>query len=108
MRFGHHNLAQRRADADSIVRLCPGSGDRGLNYRDDWRIADLLETGDIAAVDTELSAYAGPAQDLRQPFHLWYVARGKAMRATLVRTVRGGRPPDRPGPRSCYQRRKPK
>ncbi|MBX3026368.1 AAA family ATPase [bacterium] len=48
-----------------------------------WRVVDLLELGDRAAVDAELSTYAGVAREHRRPWSLWYVARFEAMRALL-------------------------
>ena len=48
-----------------------------------WRIAHLLESGDIAAVDDEVEACRGLASKLRQPYNLWQVATIDATLALL-------------------------
>ena len=48
-----------------------------------WRLIDLLERGEIAALDEEFAALAQLTAALRQPFYQWWVAVFQAMRALL-------------------------
>ena len=45
------------------------------------RILDLLELGDILAVDEEIEAYSRVAKELRQPLYLWQIPFFRASRA---------------------------
>jgi class 3 adenylate cyclase len=78
------NLAERLEVASEIVRLAEATGDREMSLEGhDLRLIDLLEQGDIRAVDEELAAYSRLAEELRQPKYLWYETICRAMRAFL-------------------------
>jgi tetratricopeptide (TPR) repeat protein len=78
------NLEERLAVATEIVRLSKEVEDKELELQGHyWRLTDLLELGDLPAVDTELQAYAQLAQTLRQPLYLSRVSFRRAMRALL-------------------------
>ncbi len=74
----------RLARATEIVRMAEQAGDRGLALEGRlWRTTTLLELGDIRAVDGEVHAYVGLAEELRQPRYLWMATWLRAMRASL-------------------------
>lgn len=78
------NLAERLAVATEIVQLSQEVGDKELELQGHyWCLTDLLELGDLPAVDTELQAYTQLAQALRQPLYLSRVSFRQAMRALL-------------------------
>ena len=78
------HLEERLAVATEIVRLAGEIGDRELAlWGHSARLVDLLELGQIQAVDRELAAYARLAEESRQPFYRWQTAVVRAMRALL-------------------------
>ena len=79
------DVEERLAVATEIGRLAEQAGDRELAMQGHhWRIVDLLELGDIPAVDREIEALARLAEELRQPYYLWVTARCRAMRALFA------------------------
>jgi tetratricopeptide (TPR) repeat protein len=75
---------ERLEVATEILTLADGIGDRDLallGHR--WRIITLLELGDIPSVARQIDSYAEIAEELRQPYHLWYVEIFRATRALL-------------------------
>src|SRR4030095_2936974 len=67
-----------------------------------WLIGDLLELGDVAAVDRELESLARTAHEVRMPLYLWLVTTLRASRALLdgrfaegAARARGARDPPR-------------
>jgi tetratricopeptide (TPR) repeat protein len=48
-----------------------------------WLIGDLLEVGDLAAVDRQLESFARAAAKAREPFYLWAVVTLRATRAIM-------------------------
>jgi tetratricopeptide (TPR) repeat protein len=78
------NLAERLVVADRIVDLATRSGQRELALAGHmWRIIDLLELGDVAAVDAEIETFGSLAAALRQAFNLWQLTSMRAMRALM-------------------------
>jgi predicted ATPase len=78
----------RRDNADAIVELAAAAGDRMLallGHR--FRIVADLELGDLASVDRTIAAFAGLADELRQPLVSWYVPLFRGMRALLAGDV---------------------
>ncbi len=68
--FSPDDLEERIAIADEAARLSMDIPDRAASwYSHDWRLTDMLESGDMAGVDSELGVLAGIAAELRQP--LW-------------------------------------
>ncbi len=78
-------LDERLAVATELIEVASRSGDRDLGVEGHGlRIIDLLERGDIRAVDAELAEYAREAQELRQPNYLRIAGVRGAMRAVLA------------------------
>jgi predicted ATPase/DNA-binding SARP family transcriptional activator len=75
-------LAQRLADDEEVERLATLVGDRQRvidSHR--WRCHDLLELGDITALDREMEIHQRLADELRQPTH---IKRSVFIRATRM------------------------
>jgi tetratricopeptide (TPR) repeat protein len=82
--WGTDDAAERLALANEIVRLAEELNNRDLLLRGyHFRISDLLEIGDVAMVDVAIAAYAGLANELRQPAYAWRLDVFQAMRALL-------------------------
>ncbi len=78
--WGPGEAKERLGAVNEMIRLAEAAGDRERAMRGRIeRIADLLELGEIPAVDQELDAYLRMAEELRQPRYLWY---GRLIRAT--------------------------
>jgi tetratricopeptide (TPR) repeat protein len=83
--WGPDNVAERLTIATEIIRLAEEAGRKELAIGGHfWRLLDLLELGDISALDRELQAYSLLAEELRQPFYLWRTTALRAMRALLA------------------------
>ena len=68
------HLSARLAAADELVALGERSGDREIELHGrHWRVADLLERGDVAAAVDEIELYERLAADARLPAFSWYV-----------------------------------
>jgi DNA-binding CsgD family transcriptional regulator/tetratricopeptide (TPR) repeat protein len=77
-------LEERSAIADEIVRLSEQTGDIERAFQGHhYRIAVLIERGDIPKVTAELQVNARVAQELHQPAQQWYVAATRAIIALL-------------------------
>lgn len=76
--------AQRLPLATEMIALAEqaGDGERAVIGRF-WRLSDLLELGDMPAVDAQIEDCARQADALRQPVYRWYAALARAMRAML-------------------------
>jgi hypothetical protein len=75
-------LVERTELANEMLRLAEEVGDRDLRLEAySWLITDTLESGPIELVDEYIDAHTRLAEELRQPYHLWYTAAVKAMRA---------------------------
>jgi DNA-binding CsgD family transcriptional regulator/tetratricopeptide (TPR) repeat protein len=78
-------LDERLVDVAEVVGLTYAIEDWQLAlYAHHWQLANLLERGDVQAVDAELAAFARLAQALRQPRDLSLVFAFRAMRAGMV------------------------
>jgi eukaryotic-like serine/threonine-protein kinase len=78
------SLPERLQLATDVVALGEDVRDRELVLRGHvWRIVSLMERGDWAGADVELSIHRRLAQELRDPLHLWYVPLFQASRALL-------------------------
>jgi class 3 adenylate cyclase len=76
------NLPERLAATGEIIRLAEDTGNQTWALRARYmRIADLLELGDIPAVDSEIEQYSKLAAELRQ--HLGYEHLARATRALM-------------------------
>jgi DNA-binding CsgD family transcriptional regulator len=78
------NIAEQLDVATELVRLAEEIGDSELALQGHhWRLTDLLELGEVQAVDVEIAAYTQLAEELRQPLYRWYAALFRAMRVLL-------------------------
>ena len=82
--WGPETLEERQAVALELLEIAAETGQTEMTLQGHgWRIGDLLETGDIAAVDAEIEAYRELAQALRRPLYIWWVQMYRTMRALL-------------------------
>jgi DNA-binding SARP family transcriptional activator/tetratricopeptide (TPR) repeat protein len=83
--WGPENVQDRLATADDLLELARRSRDKNLQRQGhQWRMMDLLELGDIVAVDAEIAAFERLAQERRRLFEQFYVQLFRAMRAILA------------------------
>lgn len=83
--LGGADLDERLAVSKEMQDLAGAGRDRGLTlkaYR--WRIIDLLELGDITAVDVEIAGQARLAEERREGLFLWHAGKFAGMRAFLA------------------------
>jgi tetratricopeptide (TPR) repeat protein len=92
-RWRPENLGARIAAAAEVIRLAEEVGDRTLVLEaSSWRLFDLMELGDLSAVDVQLGAHRGLAEELHQPFYLSVKVSFQAMRVIFEgRFVEGER-----------------
>jgi DNA-binding winged helix-turn-helix (wHTH) protein/tetratricopeptide (TPR) repeat protein len=82
--WGPENAEDRFAAAVEIVKLAETIDYPPLLLQGhQFRLADLLELGDIRGVDLEIDAIAWLADELHRPQHQWFVAVFRAMRAHM-------------------------
>ncbi|MEA2383696.1 MAG: eukaryotic-like serine/threonine-protein kinase [Solirubrobacteraceae bacterium] len=78
-------LAERLETGSEMVRAAEGAGDaEGVLQGRNWRVADLLEMGDIAACREEVERHEHLADRLRLPAYQWW---GSMWRSTLAIAV---------------------
>jgi DNA-binding SARP family transcriptional activator len=83
--WGPEHTRERLALADEMVVRARRAGDPALELQArTWRIVDLTELGDGAAVDAELDAYAEVAARSGLAVYGWYVPAWRATRATMA------------------------
>ena len=71
---GFNRAEERLALAVEIVQVAERAEDTEMALRGHYRcLRELLELGDLAGVERELTTYERLANDLRQPRYLWYV-----------------------------------
>ena len=84
-RWQPEHIATRLASAAELVGLSQKTGNREAALRAyNWRLFDLIELGDMPAVDRELAVLTQLVEELRQPFYLYILATFQAMRATFL------------------------
>jgi tetratricopeptide (TPR) repeat protein len=82
--WGPETLDERLEVATKILELAQSVGDRDLTLLGHrWRIVSLLELGDIASVERHIEEYAAMAEELKQPYQLWFAEVFRAMLAAL-------------------------
>ncbi len=79
---GPADTERREAAASEVIALATDAPLELLGRR--MRIVALLELGDLAGADAELTAYARTAAVLRQPLYGWYLPLWRGMRAVLA------------------------
>ena len=78
------NMEELRPLAEEMLRVGEEIGDREIQLQAyAWLITDALETEPFEAVERYITAHARLADELRQPYHLWYTEVARAMRAHL-------------------------
>jgi DNA-binding NarL/FixJ family response regulator len=78
------NVVERLEAATEAARLAERTGNRELAcWGHHRRAIDLLEMGDINALDTELEAHRRLAEELRAPYYIWNSLRLRATRAIM-------------------------
>ena len=76
------HLDEREALAEEILRLGQHLNDRDIRLEAyAWLITDTLERGAMDRVNEYIAAQAALAEELRQPYHLWYARVEAAMQA---------------------------
>jgi DNA-binding CsgD family transcriptional regulator len=79
------NIAEKLAAATEVIRLSEAVGDRDMVLEaSSWRLFDLMELGDIPAVEAQLAAQTRQAEELRQPFYQYVSTSFRAMWAIFA------------------------
>jgi DNA-binding CsgD family transcriptional regulator/tetratricopeptide (TPR) repeat protein len=83
--WGPESTAEQLDVATELVHLAEQIGDseRALQGHH-WRLIDLLELGEVQAVDVEIDTYIWRAEEVHQPLYRWYAALFRTMRALLA------------------------
>lgn len=89
--FGPGALQERLAMSTELVALAEAAGGPQASLRARIaRVVDLVEAGEVAAVDAEIEAVSFLAEQLRQPLWFWYPAKWRAMRALMEGRIEEG------------------
>jgi DNA-binding SARP family transcriptional activator len=89
--WGPDHTPERLALADEMLAAARRSGDDVLELQArTWRIVDLDELGDGAALEAELDAYADTAARARLIAYAWWVPAWRAARAYLAGRIADG------------------
>ena len=81
---GTESVEERLSVASEALGIAEQAGNPEMALRARYRlILDLMEVGDIPAVDEQIEAYAGVAEELRQPLYLWFTPFFRATRALM-------------------------
>ena len=81
---GAVSLEERLALSGEMHHLGHELDNRELLARSQhWRVRDLLELGDLAAVDAAIEEYERLVEELRHPYYRWRLAMVQASRALL-------------------------
>lgn len=85
VRWDSDHLTERLSVTTEMVALAEEERNRELALLGiHWRVVDLLEQGDIVNADRAIATHARLAEELRQPYHLFYSTAFRAMRALLA------------------------
>jgi DNA-binding SARP family transcriptional activator len=77
-------LDRRLADSTEMLRLAREAGDLELTLQAHaWLVVDLLELGDLEAVDAQAAAFGHLAEQVHQPLYDWQQAVWQAMKMLL-------------------------
>ena len=78
------HLERRLADSTLLLRSAREAGDLELTLQGHaWLVVDLLEVGDLTAVQAQVQAFTAGAESLRQPLFIWNATLWRAMLALL-------------------------
>ncbi len=87
--WGPDHTRERLGLADEMLACARRAGDAVLELQArTWRIVDLDELGDGAALEAELDAYADTAARARLTAYAWWVPAWRSARAYLAGTSR--------------------
>jgi DNA-binding CsgD family transcriptional regulator len=79
------NIAEKLATATEVMRLAEAVVDRDLALEaSSWRLFDLMELGDMQAVEAQLAAQTQLAEELRLPFYQYISRSFRAMWAIFA------------------------
>ena len=82
--WGPESADKRLEVATEIVTLSESIGDHDLTLLGHrWRIVTLLELGETEELGRQIESYAAIAEELKQPYNLWFTAIFRGMRALL-------------------------
>lgn len=82
--LSREDVEGRLAIATEMIQLAEQADKKGWTLQGhEWRLTDLLELGDIQAVDMEIQIFAHLAEGLRQPVYLYFLTVFRVMRALL-------------------------
>ena len=82
---GPRHVAERREVAGRMLELAQGLGDaNGELLARRFLLVALLEVGDFAAADVQITAFDRLARSTNEPAHLWYPPLWRGMRALLA------------------------
>ncbi|MCA1690738.1 MAG: AAA family ATPase [Actinobacteria bacterium] len=82
--WGPDNLEERLSVGAELIAVAEQHGDKEMVLEGrHWRVADLLEAGDVEGMTREIAIATRMADELRQPRYIWYSAVWKVMRALL-------------------------
>jgi DNA-binding CsgD family transcriptional regulator/tetratricopeptide (TPR) repeat protein len=82
VRWRPEHIATRLATVTELLRLADEVGDGDLVLQAySWRLFDLMDLGDMPAVEAQLEAHTRLAEEFRQPFYLYINVTFRAMRA---------------------------
>jgi tetratricopeptide (TPR) repeat protein len=85
MLWGPGDVDERLAITEECIRFADELADPQPGFEiQRWRLLDLLEKGDLTAMDRELDAYRRRAEDVRLPTYLWHARLVGAMRVLLA------------------------
>jgi DNA-binding CsgD family transcriptional regulator len=83
--WGPQNIAEKLAAATEVIRLAATVGDRDMALEaSSLRLFDLMELGDIQAVQEQLITQTRLAEELRQPFYQYISMSFRAMWAIFA------------------------
>jgi DNA-binding SARP family transcriptional activator len=78
------HLAERMGVSTQMLTAAQHTGQLELVLQAHaWLVTDLLESGDLSAVDAQIAAFTTGAEQLRQPLFSWQAMVWRAMRALL-------------------------
>ncbi|MEO6029693.1 MAG: AAA family ATPase [Candidatus Binatia bacterium] len=85
MLWGPGDVEARLAISAEGLELAGHLADPQLGFEmQRWRLLDLLENGDITAMDRELDVYSRRAEDVRLPTYRWHARLTRTMRVLLA------------------------
>lgn len=83
--WGSPRLEEQLATTVEVLQLADQTGDLELTLHGySRRVVDLLEVGDLFALEAVMAKQARVAEHLRQPAHVWFTVIFQAMRSVMA------------------------